>query len=319
MAEALEHLGGVPAEHRTDSLSAAFRNLDAQAQQDLTQRYQALCAHYGMRPSRNNPGRGHENGSVESAHGHLKRRLRQRLKLSGSTDFDSVDAYRAFIQEVVASINRRNASRIATERSALAPLPRRRGADYTEALVRVTSSSTFTYSRVLYSVPARLIGERLRVHAYDDRLVLHHGGQPLLTLPRVHTVPGGGRQRCIDYRHVISWLVRKPRALAGLAFRDDLLPDENWRRIYQRLQAVLSTEDGCKRLVGALRLAADHGCAEELGTYWLDALDSGRCPTLSELQTHFSPRRASPPVPSLQSRQHALADYDALLKESVHG
>lgn len=319
LAEALEHLGGVPLEHRTDSLSAAFKNLDVQAQQDVTQRYQALCAHYGMQPSRNNPGRGHENGSVESAHGHLKRRIRQRLRLRGSTDFDSVTEYRAFIKEVAASINRRNASRIAAERAALAPLPRRRGADYTEALVRVTSSSTFTYSRVLYSVPARLIGERLRVHAYDDRLVLHHGGQQLLTLPRVHTVPGGGRRRRIDYRHVISWLVRKPRALAGLAFRDDLLPDANWRSIYHQLGAVLSTEDACKRVVGALRLAADHDCAPALGEYWSEALAGGHCPTLVELQARFSSQRPSPPMPALQSPQHALADYDALLKEAING
>lgn len=319
LSEALEHLGGVPVEHRTDSLSAAFKNLDAHAQQDITQRYQALCAHYGMRPSRNNPGRGHENGSVESPHGHLKRRIQQRLKLRGSADFDSLAEYRAFITEVAASINRRNASRIAAERAVLAPLPCRRGVDYTEVLVRVTTSSTFSYSQVLYSVPARLIGERLRVHAYDDRLVLHHGGQQLLTLPRVHIVPGGGRQRCIDYRHVITWLVRKPRALAGLAFRDDLLPDANWRSIYQRLSAVLSTEDVCKRVVGALRLAAEQDCARELGDYWSDALKRGHCPTLAELQARFSPQRPAAPLPRLQACQHALADYDALLTEAAHG
>ncbi len=319
LAEALEHLGGVPMEHRTDSLSAAFKNLDVNAQQDITERYQALCAHYGMQPSRNNPGRGHENGSVESPHGHLKRRIRQRLKLRGSTDFNSLDEYRAFIQEVAASINRRNASRIAAERAALAPLPCRRGVDYTEALVRVTTSSTFTHARVLYSVPARLIGERLRIHAYDDRLVLHHGGQALMTLPRVHAVSGGGRQRCIDYRHVITWLVRKPRALAGLAFRDELLPDANWRSIYQRLSALLSTEDACKRVVGALRLAAEQDCAPAIGEYWSNALACGHCPTLAELQARFSPQRPSGPLPTLESRQHALADYDALLQGAAHG
>ena len=42
------------AEHRTDSLSAAFRNLDREAQEDLTGRYEELCAHYGMTPTRNN-------------------------------------------------------------------------------------------------------------------------------------------------------------------------------------------------------------------------------------------------------------------------
>lgn len=170
MTAALERLGGVAAEHRTDSLSAAFKNLDREARADLTERYQALCAHYGMRASRHNPGRGHENGSIEAPHGHLKRRIAQRRALRGSTAFASVADYQAFLDAVTASINRRNASRITAERAALAPLPCHRAVDYTELMVRVTSSSTVQVRRELYSVPAQLIGERLRVHLYDDAM-----------------------------------------------------------------------------------------------------------------------------------------------------
>lgn len=70
LQNALWTAGGAPASHRTDSLSAAFRNLDAEARTDLTTRYEALCAHYRMVPTRNNKGVAHENGSIESAHGH---------------------------------------------------------------------------------------------------------------------------------------------------------------------------------------------------------------------------------------------------------
>jgi hypothetical protein len=42
LQNALWALGGAPKEHRSDSLSAAFRNLAADAQKDVTQRYQAL-------------------------------------------------------------------------------------------------------------------------------------------------------------------------------------------------------------------------------------------------------------------------------------
>src|ERR1700733_1540292 len=56
LQNALFSLGGVPAEHRSDSLSAAFRNLDDDARVDQTHRYEALCAHYGMTPTRNNTG-----------------------------------------------------------------------------------------------------------------------------------------------------------------------------------------------------------------------------------------------------------------------
>ena len=80
LQNALWALGGVPLEHRSDSLSAAFRNLDRDAQEDLTQRYQGLMRHYGMTPSRNNLGVAHENGSIESSHGHLKRALEDALR-----------------------------------------------------------------------------------------------------------------------------------------------------------------------------------------------------------------------------------------------
>jgi hypothetical protein len=55
LQNALWALGGVPEQHRSDSLSAAFRNLDADAKEDLTKRYEAFCAHYGMTPTRNKP------------------------------------------------------------------------------------------------------------------------------------------------------------------------------------------------------------------------------------------------------------------------
>src|SRR5689334_2470017 len=97
LQNALWTLGGVPEQHRSDSLSAAFRNLDADAKEDLTLRYEAFCGHYGMTPTRNNPGVAHENGSIESSHGHLKKALEDALLLRGSRDFDDLDAYRRFV------------------------------------------------------------------------------------------------------------------------------------------------------------------------------------------------------------------------------
>ena len=121
LQNALWALGGVPLEHRSDSLSAAFRNLDRDAQEDLTQRYQGLMRHYGMTPTRNNPGVAHENGSIESPHGHLKKALEDALLLRGSRDFDDLDAYRRFVDEMVGRRNANNRKRIELERaSALA-------------------------------------------------------------------------------------------------------------------------------------------------------------------------------------------------------
>src|ERR1700691_5971064 len=105
LQNALWALGGVPEQHRSDSLSAAFRNLDADAKEDLTKRYEAFCAHYGMTPTRNNPGVAHENGSIEGSHAHLKVALQQALLLRGSGNFADLDAYRRFVDEVVGRAN----------------------------------------------------------------------------------------------------------------------------------------------------------------------------------------------------------------------
>jgi transposase InsO family protein len=110
---------------RSDSLSAAFCNLDREAQEDLTRRYAELCAHYGMTPSRNNPGIAHENGSIESAHGHLKNVLDDELLLRGSREFADLSAYRRFVDEVVGRRNARNRKRIEIERTVAWCLPHR--------------------------------------------------------------------------------------------------------------------------------------------------------------------------------------------------
>jgi hypothetical protein len=129
LQNALWALGGAPLEHRSDSLSAAFRNLERNAAEDLTDRYEALCAHYGMTPTRNNPGVAHENGAIEGSHAHLKRALQQALLLRGSADFIDLDAYRRFVDEVVGRANAARRKALEIER----PLSRRcrRGAPMT--------------------------------------------------------------------------------------------------------------------------------------------------------------------------------------------
>ena len=121
-------------------------------QEDLTQRYEELCAHYGMTPSRNNPGVAHEYGSIESAHGHLKNVLRDELLLRGSHEFADLAAYRRFVDEVVGRRNARNRKRIEIERTTLKPLPERRTTDYEAARVQVTSTCCGACSTAFHRV-----------------------------------------------------------------------------------------------------------------------------------------------------------------------
>ena len=255
LQNALWALGGVPEQHRSDSLSAAFRNLGADAKEDLTKRYEAFCAHYGMTPTRNNPGVSHENGSIESAHGHLKRALADALLLRASRDFDDLPAWRGFVDDIVGRGNLRNAKRIDQERAALNKLPVRKTVDYEEVNVDVTSSSAFTLRKVFYSVPSRLIGHRLRVHLYDDRLECFQGSTPIVTLRRGRPQPNGKHGHVVDYRHVIHSLRRKPMALLNLVYRDQLFPRRAFALAFEALLAGLSERAACRTMVGLLLLA----------------------------------------------------------------
>jgi transposase InsO family protein len=311
LQNALWALGGVPEQHRSDSLSAAFRNLDRNAADDLTRRYEELCAHYGMTPTRNNPGVSHENGSIESAHGHLKKVLTDELLLRGSRDFEDLAAYRRFVDEVVGRRNARNRKSIEIERTSLKPLPARRTTDYEEARVLVTSSGGFILRRVFYSVPSRLIGHRLSVHLYDDRLDCFLGSTQILTLRRGRPPQGNSKHaHVVDYRHVIHALRKKPMALLNLVYRDQLFPRQAYARAFEALLAAEGDKHACRTMVGLLALAHDRACEAELADAIEAMLDAGELPQLDRLRERFKPDRAA--IPDVAVVLTPLSAYDEL-------
>jgi hypothetical protein len=315
LQNALWAVGGAPREHRSDSLSAAFRNLDVRARDDLTVRYDALVAHYGMAPTRNNRGVAHENGSIESAHGHLKKAVADALLMRGSRDFDDLAGYRRFVGEIVSRHNARRAKAIEAERAALRPLPGRRTCDYEETLVTVSSSGGFTLRKVFYTVPSRLIGHRLRVRLYDDRLDLFIGGTPLMTLRRGRASAAGKHDQVVDYRHVIHALRRKPMALLGLVYRDQLFPREAYRLTFERLMARLPERQACRLMVDLLALAHERGCEADLAEVLAADLAADRLPDMARLRERFSPDPAG--LPSVVVHLTPLAAYEALLGHGV--
>jgi transposase InsO family protein len=310
LQNALWTLGGAPREHRSDSLSAAFRNLDREAHDDLTSRYDALCAHYRMEPTRNNRGVAHENGGIESPHGHLKHAIRDALLMRGTMDFEDLGAYRGFLDEIVGRKNARNIKRIDAERAVLQPLPDTRTTDYEEELVYVTSSGGFVLRKVFYTVPSRLIRHRLRARLYDDRVELFVGGTRVLSLVRGRPGPDGKHGHVVDYRHVIHALRRKPMALLNLVYRDQLWPREAYRHMFDYLCDQLTERSACKLMVELLSLAHDRACEGQLAALLSEDLAARRLPDLKELRARFSPDLAS--LPQVCVLLTPLSHYEAL-------
>jgi hypothetical protein len=308
---ALWHLGGAPEEHRTDSLSAAFRNVSDAETADVTKRYAALCEHYGMRASRCNPGASHENGSIESRHGSLKTALRQALLLRGTADFPDRSAYEAFVGTIVDRMNARVGKALAAERPALRPLPERRTSEFTEMSARVSRYGIFTLKGAQYSAPSRLIGYRLIVRQYADRIECWLGGTCVLECPRASGGNGTRHPRRIDYRHMIGSLKRKPSAFARWIFRDEAFPRPIYRQTWERLRTALPERDACRTMVGLLALAAD-GHEAELALELERLAAHQELPNLTTLTQRLAPRPAAEleigvPLPS-------SSVYDGLLE-----
>lgn len=307
MQEALWQLGGAPATNRTDRLSAAYRNLAPH--DDAAAGYQAFCDHYGIEPTRNNTGISHENGSVEAAHGHLKRSLREALALRGSRDFADVTAYQAFIDEHVARRNARRRAEVALELAAMKPLPRFRTTDFSLATVTVTRTSTIAVRDVLYTVPSRLIGSRLKIHIYDRRLVCFLGTTEVLTLARRRR-NSSGPSHVVDYRHIIGSLIKKPQAFRRSVLREGMFPRAVFRRAWETLDTTLDPRRACRVYVGLLHLAATHACEAALAVHLETVLASGGLPDVETARIAVAP----PPsvLPAILVRQPDLSIYDSL-------
>lgn len=314
MQNALWRLGGAPAEHRTDSLSAAFKNLAKDAADDLTQRYEGLCEHYGMVATRCNPSQSHENGSVESRHGSLKTALDQALRLEGQRDFEDLQAYEKFVQSVVTRMNQRVSKAANAEIAILKPLPMRKTSEYEELPARVSKYSVFTVRKALYSAPSQLIGHRVAVRVYPAHIEIWLGGQRLAERPKATTKPGATRPSCIDYRDLVGALKKKPGAFARWTLRDEAFPREVYRQAWDRLSQRCSERDACKTMVGLLGLAAE-GHEAAVARLLEEYIARDELPDLQAVTQRVQPPPSSVPKVSIELPQ--LKEYDQLLETAA--
>lgn len=270
-----------------------------------------------MTPTRNNKGIANENGSIESPHGHMKNRIKQIIYLRGSRDFATVSDYQAVIDKAIAGLNRQCEAKFEEEKLALQPLPQRRVADYEVLSAKVSCYSTIDIRCILYSVPSRLIGQSVEIHLYHDRLVGYFARQQVFDLGRMR-VPGKGRRRgrCINYRHVIAGLRKKPRAFLYCNWQNDLLPTVEFRQIWEQLKAQFERDQAAKLIVEALYLAATYDKEKETAIFISEALAQNNL-TLACLQQQFMPDLLAV-LPPVETQQHSLDSYDQLLSFDHH-
>jgi transposase len=217
--EAFNALGGVPTRHiRYDNLASAVTTVIYGAGRNRVENDRWLLFHsfYGFDPFYCQPGLAgaHEKGGVEGEVGRFRR-----TRLSPMPVADTLDELNQRIRGwEAAEDHRRIGDRIRTvgddfaaEQLLFAPLP---GDTFDPGLTlypRVDRSALITVRMAKYSVPARLIGQRVRVSLRASEVVVFDGHAQVARHARV--VPRGGSS--VELDHYLDVLKTKPGAFPG--------------------------------------------------------------------------------------------------------
>jgi hypothetical protein len=310
LQQAFWELGGVPAKHRSDSLSAAVNNLSED--REFRKRYRDLMDYYQVEPQRTNARQAHENGDVESSHGHLKTAIDQAFLLRGNRDFVSRDEYQQFLTQLVAHRNAGRAAKFAQEQPCLGELPPQK-LDHRRHIscIKVHGSSTIQVRRNTYSVPSRLIGRQVDVVIDADEIEVWCAGTKIQTMPRL----AGDGKHAINYRHVIDSLVRKPGALENYQYHADMFPTSHFRMAYDQLLEGHSPRVAAREYLQILHLAA-HDSQDAVQDALRLAIGENQPITAELIRTAVERHQQAPPVTEVNVELPDLSEFDCLLQHS---
>lgn len=312
---ALFQLGRVPEWHQTDNSTAATHRIPAgKGSPSTTQNrtfnveYVALMKHFSMKPRTTQVGAKEQNGDIEATNGALKRSLEQALLLRGSRDFESVEAWQVFVDDVNRRANK-GRQRMTEELAAMRELNVDKLPEYVEVPVVVSDWSTVRVKHCSYSVPARLIGAHVRVRVFEQQVEVWFGDQLQLSCERLL----GRNQHRVDYRHVIWSLVRKPGAFSRYVYRADMFPSVTFRKAFDDVQTRLTGIKGDLEYLRILHLAATT-MESEVETALSMLLEDKTSITADVVKALVTQRR-TPTVPAMSPPTVDLKVYDRLLKE----
>lgn len=307
LQDALHRAGGVPCRVRSDSLSAAVNNLSSD--KEFAVQYRDLLDHYGVKGHRINVQKPHENGDVESSHGHFKDALDQALRLRGSRDFLAVDDYVVFVRQLALRRNAPREKRFREELEVLAPMPAQRRSTCTSVSLTVGSDSVIRVKRNAYSVSSKYIGLKLEVRIHQDHLELWYRDECVERMPRQF----GADKEAIDFRHVIDSLVRKPGAFINYKYVNHMYPTTRFRMAYDQLLQNTTEASTVKQYLQLLYAAKHEGLDLVDDTLrWFVA--NGKAITAKDVLTVLAAKQQLPSPTAVEVEAPDLSAFDSLLQ-----
>lgn len=240
-------IGGIPTgQIRYDNLTPAVQRVVFHSRSRVENpRWRAFREYYGFTPFYCEPGlRGaHEKGGVEGQVGYLRR-----ARLTPVPAVQTLTVLNAWLIDVDdAELSRRIGVRprtigedFAREAGLLAALPDEPFTLGVTLTPRVDRYSMITVRMNRYSVPARLIGRKVRVVLDTNQLTVYDARTPVATHPRL--CARGEERLVLD--HFLEILLRKPGALAGSEALDQARRDGSFTPAHEAFWAAARAQVG---------------------------------------------------------------------------
>ena len=141
---------------------------------------------------------------------------------------------------------------------------------------------------------------------FQGEIKLYYGQTLVQTMPQIKDCKKGVS---INYRHIITSLLRKPGAFANYYYRDYLFPTTTFRNAYDILITTYPV-NGTKQYLQILQLAAI-GSQSEVETALELLLSSKISPSFEEIQALLKTSICK--VTGVKVMLPSLDDYDSLL------
>ncbi len=196
------HFGGVPDEVLVDNPKPLVVRHDPVTREvEFNDRFLAFAAHWGFRPRACAPYRARTKGKDENGVRYVKRNA---IAGHGFGSLGALEGHLAWWMREIADARRHGttgetpAARFEREADRLGPCAGRPPFGQLRDLIRtVHADCAVTVDTNAYSVPWRLIGERVRVVASGGRVRVHHGGEVVAD----HGAHDGRHARIVERAH----------------------------------------------------------------------------------------------------------------------
>jgi len=209
-----DHIGGIYRMIVYDNMRVVIKRFVGPSEKEPTEALLKLSMYYQFAFRFCNIQQGNEKGHVERSVEYVRRKA-----FCKKNEFSSLEEANQWLQRVLNRLNTCYSSDIGgsraidllkKEKEYLLPAPPRFDCAVMEQC-RVDKYSVITYLTNRYSVPDHLVGKRVDVKIYPERLVCYHDHQQLCQHERLY----GKNEWSICLDHYLDTLKVKPGALAG--------------------------------------------------------------------------------------------------------